>query len=66
MERNVGGLDRIIRLVIGVIMTIVGFIALSGAGGIIVGIIGVILLLTGLLGQCVLYRFLKINTYIRV
>ncbi len=66
MERNIGGVDRIIRLVIGAIMTGVGFGALGGVVGIVVGVIGVILLLTSALGQCIIYRFLNINTYIRV
>jgi len=66
MERNVGGVDRIARLIVGVILAAVGFTVVPGAGGIVVGIIGIILFLTGVVAYCVLYRFLKINTYIRV
>ena len=54
MGRNVGGMDRIARLVIGVLMTGVGF-GVGGGAGIAVGVIGAIILVTGLAGRCTLY-----------
>ena len=55
--------DRVIRIVLGLILLYVGFgPPLSGALGIIVGIIGIILLLTGAIGWCPLYQLLKFGT----
>ena len=66
MDRNVGGMDRIARLVIGIVMLIVGFAAVGGTAGIVVGVIGAIIFVTGLLGRCAIYPFIKVNTYTRV
>ncbi|GAB4569518.1 MAG: hypothetical protein Kow0047_22800 [Anaerolineae bacterium] len=55
--------DRIIRVVIGLILMYVGFgPTLTGAVGIIVGIIGLILLVTGAIGWCPIYSLLKFGT----
>jgi|WetSurMetagenome_2_1015567.scaffolds.fasta_scaffold35508_2 hypothetical protein len=63
MKRNESGLDRIIRVVIGLV-----FIGLFAAG-VVVGwlgwlllVIGAILLGTGIIGFCPLYAALKLNT----
>lgn len=58
MERNVGNLDRIIRLVLGVVLIIAGFYYHW-----ILAVIGVIPLVTGLFNYCPLYKLLKISTY---
>ena len=58
MKRNVGSIDRILRVVIGlalVVMAATGTIAAWGY-------IGVIPLVTGLMGTCPLYRLLGIST----
>jgi hypothetical protein len=58
MKRNVGSIDRILRVVIGlalVVMAATGTIAACGY-------IGVIPLVTGLMGTCPLYRVLGIST----
>jgi hypothetical protein len=55
---NVGQLDRIIRIVVGVVL-----IALAATGSIgLWGYIGIIPLLTGLLRWCPLYSLLGIQT----
>jgi hypothetical protein len=63
MKRNESGLDRIIRVIIGLV-----FIGLFAAG-VVVGwlgwlllVIGAILLGTGIIGFCPLYAALKLNT----
>lgn len=66
MERNVGNTDRIIRLVIGIVLIGVGFGAISGIAGTIIGVIGIFLVITGILARCILYNILGINTYIRI
>lgn len=61
MEKNVGSIDRIIRIVVGIVLLLWGL----GSGGLlgwIAVIIGLIALLTGILGTCWLYKLLKINT----
>lgn len=58
MKTNVGGIDRIIRIVVGIVL-----IALSLMGSIGVwGWIGLIPLATGLFGTCPLYSMLGMNT----
>lgn len=58
MKANVGGLDRILRIAVGIVL-----IALSAMG--VVGVwgwIGVVPLLTGLIGWCPAYPILGIST----
>jgi hypothetical protein len=57
MKPNVGTTDRIIRLIVGIIIIVIGAILNSWWG-----LIGVLVFLTGLLGQCGLYRIFGINT----
>lgn len=58
MEKNVGGIDRQGRIVIGVILAIAGLAALGGfwAVGAVIGVvallIGIILLVTGTTQKC--------------
>lgn len=59
---NMGGIDRIIRIVAGLVLIVLGFFVLSGTWGIVVGIVGFIPLLTGLIGWCPLYLPFKIST----
>jgi len=63
MRGNMGTVDRVIRSVIGVVLAGVGFGVMTGAGGIVVGVIGIVLLLTGLIGFCPLYVPLHFNTH---
>jgi predicted PurR-regulated permease PerM len=61
-SQNVGSVDRIVRIALGVALILVGFLALSGTLGIIVGVVGFIPLLTGLVGWCPLYLAFHIHT----
>ncbi len=61
MKCNVGVIDRIIRIVLGIIFIILGF-STSGTLAIIFDVIGVILLLTAIIGFCILYVPFGINT----
>ncbi len=64
MKVNEGLWDRVIRVIIGVFLVYWGFFSgsLQGSTAIIVGVIGLIPLLTGIVGFCPLYTLLKINT----
>jgi len=58
MQANVGGIDRLLRIVVG--LTLVG-LAVTGTVG-FWGWIGVVPLATGLFGFCPAYTLLGINT----
>ena len=57
-KNNVGNIDRIIRVVVGVIFVGNVFYALNHPAG----WLGVILIVTGIAGKCPLYSILGINT----
>ena len=57
-KNNVGNIDRIIRVVVGIILVGNVFYALQHP----VGWLGVILIVTGIVGKCPLYSILGINT----
>jgi hypothetical protein len=58
MTKNVGGIDRILRIVVGIAL-----IAAAATGTVGVwGYIGVVPLLTGLVGWCPPYALLGFNT----
>ncbi|MDT8286289.1 MAG: DUF2892 domain-containing protein [Elusimicrobiales bacterium] len=64
ITKNVGGTDRVIRIIAG--LALLGFGLAGMAGGslpqIIVVAAGAAALLTGLVGWCGLYKLLGINT----
>jgi hypothetical protein len=49
-------------VVLGVALLIIGFAAIGGTAGTIVGIVGLVPLLTGLAGWCPLYSLFGIRT----
>ncbi len=57
MKNNEGGLDRVLRIIVGLAL-----IAYAFFGGQPIAYIGVVPLLTGLLGVCPLYSIFKIST----
>ena len=60
MNKNVGQVDRWIRIIVGVVLL---SLILFLSGGIRwIGLIGLIPLITGLVGTCPIYSILKINT----
>lgn len=60
---NEGWIDRIVRIVIGVVLIVLGFFSVwTGFGRWFAYIVGVILLLTGASGYCLLYVPFNINT----
>lgn len=58
MPCNVGGAERLIRILIGVVLLPVSYLYLSGAGAVVGYVVGAIALLTGLV------RFCPINSLI--
>ena len=57
MKRNVGTIDRLIRIIIGLVIAIVGVLFDSWWG-----LIGIIPIATGLFGYCLLYFPINIST----
>ena len=63
MKKNMGAIDRGIRLIVAIVLTVLlATRVLSGVAGIVLGIIAVLLLVTSLTGFCLLYVPLKIST----
>ncbi len=63
MKTNESTLDRVIRVLVGLVLLVLFFTQVVAGGlGYVVLVLGVILLLTGLVGYCPLYSLLKIQT----
>jgi hypothetical protein len=74
MQKNVGGIDRIARLVLGPVLLVVGVAAITGlltiaAGttGLVVAalllVVGAVLTVTGLTQKCPLNSLIGLNTF---
>jgi hypothetical protein len=63
MERNLGYIDRFIRIIIGAVL-IVFYAAglMSGVTSVVLLVAGIIIMVTALLGFCPVYSIFKINT----
>jgi O-antigen/teichoic acid export membrane protein len=63
MTRNESNLDRALRVIVGAVL-LVAWIAgwLTGAWAVVLGIVGLILVLTGVVGFCPAYRLFGIST----
>ena len=62
MKNNMGNLDREVRIVIGLLLVGAGALLWSGLLQIVAVVIGIVLLLTSLVGYCPLYSLLGIDT----
>lgn len=63
MKKNMGGTDRIIRIIIAIIAAILYFTGtVSGTLGIILLVVAGVFLLTSFINFCPLYTVLGINT----
>lgn len=63
MEKNAGTIDRIVRVIIGIVLLYA--VATGMAQGIVMyvaGLLGIMMLVTAALAYCPLYPVLKINT----
>jgi hypothetical protein len=62
MRTNEGFVDRAVRAAAGTALLIVGFGVVQGIGGAVIGIVGIVPLVTGMTGYCPLYAVLGIDT----
>ncbi len=61
MKANVGSADRLVRIILGVVIIVLGFIFNSWWG-----VVGIVPLLTGLLNFCPAYSLLGVSTKAKV
>lgn len=63
MQKNMGTVDRTIRVVFALLIAVLYFTgSISGTAGIILGIIAIVMLITGFVGVCPAYLPFKIST----
>ncbi|MGQ9540715.1 MAG: YgaP family membrane protein [Armatimonadota bacterium] len=63
MTKNMGTLDRVIRLLIAVLIAVLYLThTISGLTAVILGIVAVIFVLTSLVGYCPLYTLFRFST----
>lgn len=74
MDPNVGGVDRTVRLVLGVVLLVLGVAGYAGLvwvavgplpqflTSVLLGLLGAVLLVTGLTRQCLINRLLGVDT----
>lgn len=67
MPKNVGAADRVVRIVIGVGLAVMIYLQVlpPGVANIVAGIVAAYLVVTGLLGRCVLYKMVDVDTSIQ-
>ena len=63
MKTNESNVDRIIRVVLGVLLLVLGFGGfVGGTFGLVLMIVGSLSLITGVIGWCPIYAILKFKT----
>ncbi|MCB9837798.1 MAG: DUF2892 domain-containing protein [Phycisphaeraceae bacterium] len=66
MKQNEGGIDRIVRAILGIAALAIAFTTLDVMGGtlpgIIVAAVGAILLITAIIGYCPAYKIFGLQT----
>jgi hypothetical protein len=62
IQRNVGPADRIVRVILGVSLIVFSTIGLvPERWRVVVGVVGLAVTVTGVIGYCTLYRLLGLN-----
>ncbi len=63
MTKNMGTLDRVLRLILAIVVAVLYFTGLiSGTAAIILGILAAVFLLTSVVGFCPLYTLFGFST----
>ena len=66
MARNVGPEDRVVRIVVALGLAVVIYVVgLDGIGAILAGVLAAYLLITGVLGRCVVYKLIGVDTSVQ-
>ena len=59
---NVGSLDKIVRIVAGLVLVVIALLKLDGSATLIALAVGVVLIVTAVINFCPLYRILGLRT----
>ncbi|MEO6405538.1 MAG: DUF2892 domain-containing protein [Ferruginibacter sp.] len=63
MKKNMGSIDRIIRILVAVVIAILYFTnIISGTAALILGVLAIVFIATGFIGSCPLYLPFGIST----
>jgi hypothetical protein len=62
MGTNLGSIDRVIRGFAGVLLIVVGLFLVRGAIGVVLCLLGAVLIFSGVVGFCHVYKVLHIRT----
>jgi DUF2892 family protein len=66
MPVNVGASDRVVRIVAGIVLAVLAYLAvLPGVATIVMAVVAAYLLITGLFGRCLFYKFADIDTSVQ-
>jgi divalent metal cation (Fe/Co/Zn/Cd) transporter len=66
MDKNLGREDRTVRVVVAIGLAVLIYLGLlPGVAAIVAGVVAAYLLITGLLGRCILYKLVDIDTSIQ-
>lgn len=66
MVKNLGGADRIVRIVVGIGLAVLIYVGTLGdTAAIVAGVIAAYLLITGLLSSCLIYKLIGVDTSIQ-
>lgn len=65
ITKNVGGVDRVLRIIVGILLLLLVSLAYIGpqTQWSYLGLLGIIPLITGIIGYCPPYKLLGINTH---
>jgi len=61
-KQNLGTVDRVIRIGLGIVLAAIGMLVLKGTASAVVSVVALIPLVTGLIGFCPLYVPFKLST----
>ena len=63
MKKNVGNLDKVVRIILAAVIAVLYFNnVISGTSGLVLMVLAAIFLLTSLIGFCPLYAIFGLNT----
>lgn len=62
MIQNEGETDRLVRVVVGVILLLVGYSVVSGVWRVVLFVLGGVLIVTALTGFCMIYKLFGVST----
>ena len=66
MLKNVGPEDRVVRIVVGLGLALLVFLhVVDGVAAIILGVLAAVLVITGLLARCPIYKMIDVDTSIQ-